>query len=277
MEAFERGGYVFDVSDGGDPAGPAVVLLHGFPQDRGAWNDIVGPLQEAGYRTLAFDMRGVAAGARPRSMGEYRTIESVNDVVALLDAAGLEQAHIVGHDWGGYVAWALACEQPQRVATLTALSTPHPAALKRSVLRSPQALQSWYMGLFQVPYLSERLLQPGGPMWRAMVRGLPPEHAERYAQRLADPAARTSALGWYRVLPQELVAPSVHWSRVGVPTLYIWGDRDPALGRAAAEATSDYVTGRYTFEEVHAGHWLPETRPVLVTSLLLPHLASAGR
>lgn len=277
MDSFERGGYVFDVGDGGDPTNPAVVLLHGFPQDRGAWDDVVGPLQGGGYRTLTFDMRGVSPGARPKSSAEYRTIESVNDVVALLDAAGLERAHIVGHDWGGYVAWAMACEHPERVMTLTSLSTPHPAALKRAALRSTQALQSWYMGLFQLPYLSERLLQPGGPMWRAMVRGLPPEHVERYAQRLADPAARTAALNWYRVLPRELAAPSVRWTRVQLPTLYVWGERDPALGRAAAQATADYVTGPYTFEPIRAGHWLPETRPVLIASLLLAHLESVAQ
>lgn len=274
METFERGGYVFDVDDGGDPSGPAVVLLHGFPQDRGAWSEVVGPLQRAGYRTLAPDLRGVSAGARPRSAGEYRTIDSVNDVLALLDAAGLQRAHLVGHDWGGYVAWAMACEHPERLVTLTSVSTPHPSALKRAALRSTQLLQSWYMGLFQLPYLSERLLAPGGPMWKAMARGLPPEQAQRYAQRLVDPAARTAALNWYRVLPRELAAPSVAWSKVATPTMYIWGDRDPALGRAAAEATADYVTGRYTFEPIHAGHWIPETRPVLLAALLQQHLGS---
>ncbi len=275
MESFERGGYVFDVADGGDPSAPAVVLLHGFPQDRSAWSEVAPLLQEAGYRTLALDMRGVSKGARPRAVGEYRSIESVHDVIALLDAAGLERAHVVGHDWGGYIAWAVACEHPDRLITLTSVSTPHPAALKGSLLHSKQALQSWYMGLFQLPALSERLLAPGGPMWRAMARGLPREHAQRYAQRLSDTAARTCALNWYRVLPRELTAPSVAWSRVAVPTMYVWGDRDPALGRAAAVATADYVTGPYRFEVVHAGHWIPETRPVLLAALLAAHLADS--
>lgn len=272
MKQYERGGYVFDVADGGDPQAPAVVLLHGFPQDSGAWSEAATLLQAAGYRTLAPDMRGVSARARPTAATEYRTIEVVNDLVALLDAAGLDRAHVVGHDWGGFVGWAMACEHPERLLTLTSVSTPHPAAVKGSLLNSTQALRSWYMGLFQVPRVAEFLLAPGAPVWGAMVRGMPREHVERYAARMADPAARSAALGWYRAIPRELAAPSVAWSKVSVPTLYVWGERDPALLRPAAEATADFVTGPYRFEPIRAGHWIPETRPVLLTALLTPHL-----
>jgi pimeloyl-ACP methyl ester carboxylesterase len=275
MQQFERGGYVLDVRDHGDPAAPAVVLLHGFPQDGGAWDEVALQLQEAGYRTLVPDMRGVSPRARPRSSVEYRFAESLHDTVALLDAAGLEQAHIVGHDWGGAVAWAMASEHPDRMLTMTSVSTPHPLALAGSMVRSPQALQAWYAALFQLPYLPEALLAPGRPLWRAMVRGLPREDVARYADRLADRSARSAALGWYRMLPRELAAPSVRWAPVSLPTLYVWGDRDPALGRAAAEATASYVTGPYRFEVVRAGHWIPETRPALLGSLLTEHLGSA--
>ncbi len=274
METFERGGYVFDVVDAGDRGSPAVVLLHGFPQDSGAWSEVAPLLQQAGYRTLAPDLRGVSPGARPRSTAEYRTIESVHDVIALLDAAGIERAHIVGHDWGGFVAWALACEHPERIITLTAVSTPHPAAVTRSMLRSTQALHSWYMLLFQIPHLAEQLLRPGRPVWAAMVRGLPRQDIERYEARLSDAGARSAALAWYRVLPRELAAPSINWSPVSVPVMYVWGERDPAMGRAAAEATSRFVTGSYRFEPLSAGHWIPEKRPVLLAALIAEHLGS---
>lgn len=274
MDSFVRGGYIFDVVDGGDPAGEAVVLLHGFPQDQTAWSQVAPLLQEAGYRTLALGMRGASRGARPKEVGQYRTAEHVNDVLGLLDAAGLGQPHIVGHDWGGYVAWALACEHPERVRSLTAVSTPHPAAIKRAVLRSTQGLKSWYMLLFQLPYLSERMMAPGAPLWRALAQGLPPQHAQRYAERMADPAARTAALNWYRVIPRELSSPSVAWSKVSVPTMYVWGEHDPALGRSAAEATADYVTGRYRFEPIRAGHWIPERKPALLASLVIDQLGS---
>lgn len=274
MDSFERGGYVFDVTDSGDPAAPPVILLHGFPQDRTAWDEVAPLVAEAGYRTIAPDLRGAAAGARPKSVAEYRTIEHCHDVLALLDEAGVEKAHVVGHDWGGYVAWAMACVYPERLLSVTSVSTPHPAALKRAALRSTQGLRSWYMGLFQLPYISDRLVAPGTPLWRALIRGLPPGQAERYAARMADPVARNAALNWYRVLPRELASPSVRWSRVKVPTLYVWGERDPALGRAAAEATGDFVSGDYRFEPVPAGHWVPETRPVLLGTMLAEHLGS---
>ena len=234
MHRFERGGYVFDVRDGGDSDAPAVVLLHGFPEDGGSWDEVALHLQQAGYRTLAPDLRGVARGARPRGSVEYRIAESVHDVVALLDAAGLDQAHIVGHDWGGAVAWAMGGEHPDRMLTMTSVSTPHPLAIVGSMVRSTQALQSSYMALFQLPYLPEALLAPGRPLWRAFVRGMPRDDVQRYSQRMSDRAARSAALGWYRAIPREVAAPSVRWSAVTVPTLSVWGDRDPALGRAAA-------------------------------------------
>ena len=277
MDTFERAGFVFDVRDGGPADGPVVVLLHGFPQDAGSWQDVEPILHEAGYRTLAPDLRGVSPGARPTDVAQYRTIESVRDVTAMLDAAGVERAHIVGHDWGGFVAWAVGTDSPERVLTLTAVSTPHPAALQQSLLRSSQGLKSWYMGLFQVPWLSERIITPGSPAWGLLVKGLPTDHAQRYAERMADPTARTAALNWYRVLRKELPSPSVEWGSIDLPTLYVWGERDPALGRAAAERTADFVTGPYRFEPIRAGHWIPETRPVLLGQLLVAHVGQGDQ
>lgn len=273
MDSFERGGFVFDVRDGGPPDGSVAVLLHGFPQDAASWRDVEPTLHQAGYRTLAPDLRGVSPGARPTDVGQYRAIESVRDVAAMLDAAGVDRAHIVGHDWGGYVAWAVGAAAPERVLTLTSVSTPHPSALKYSLLRSTQGLNSWYMALFQVPWLSERLIAPGSPAWGLLVKGLPADHAERYAERMADPTARTTALNWYRVLRKELPGPSVRWHRIDLPTLYVWGERDPALGRTAAERTGDFVTGPYRFEPIRAGHWIPETRPELLGRLLVEQFA----
>ncbi len=276
MRQFERGGYVFDVIEAGPPQGTPVVLLHGFPQDALSWENVTPALNQAGFRTLALSLRGTSAGAMPTEIGQYRTIESVHDVIALLDAVKAERAHVVGHDFGGMVAWALACEYPERLSSLTVVSTPHPGAMQRAMLHSTQALQSWYMGVFQVPRVAEALLAPGRPMWRAMLRGMPAVHSQRYADRLSDRNARSCALGWYRVLPREVARPSVAWSRVEVPTLYVWGDKDPALNRAAATATAGFVSGDYRFEEIRAGHWIPETRPVLLSALLLEHLQRHG-
>ncbi|WP_324276537.1 alpha/beta fold hydrolase [Blastococcus brunescens] len=142
--------------------------------------------------------------ARPRGRSRYTLRETTADVLALLDAAGLEGAHVVGHDWGGLVAWALASWHPDRVRTLTALSVPHPAAMSKAMVTSDQALRSSYVGLFQLPLVPEQLLLAGGgAALRRMLRsgGLPDDAVEHYVARMREPRALSSALGWYRALP----------------------------------------------------------------------------
>lgn len=276
MRAFQRGGLTFDVRDEGPADGPVVVLLHGFPQDSTAWDQVAPRLHAAGYRTLAPDLRGYSPGARPSGAGAYVQAEVVADALALLNSAEVERAHVVGHDWGGAVAWGFASTHPDRVRTLTSLSTPHPGAMRDAFLHSTQLLKSYYMALLQVPGLGEKLLEPGGPMFRALSRGLPPEKAEYYADRMRDRGARVGALNWYRGMARDMVRPSLRLRRISVPTLYVWGARDPALGRHAAEATAKFVSGEYEFRVLeHAGHWLPERAPDEVVDALLPHLAGA--
>lgn len=269
---YHRGSLTFDVVAGGPPEGELVVLLHGFPQGAGCWRDVVPALHAAGFRTLAPDQRGYSPGARPVGSAAYRTRALLDDVLALLDSVEAPRAHVVGHDWGGAVAWAMAAVAPERVSTVAVVSTPHPGAMRRAALHG-QLLRSWYMALFQVPGLAERLLAPGRRGWASVARDLPPDFAAAYAERMSDRAARVAALAWYRALPAELARPSVLVGPVDVPTLYVWGDADPALGGAAARATRDFVRGPYRFEVLAgAGHWIPETRPVDLAAALLEHL-----
>ena len=176
----------------------------------------MGPLHDAGLRTLAPDLRGYSPRARPTRRSAYRIREIAADVVSLLDAAGVERAHLVGHDWGGAAAWATAGLHPDRVASLTALSTPHPSALAWSFTHSSQGLKSWYMAAFQLPVVPELLVSRG--LRDNLVRtGLPPAVAQEYADRLADPAALAGALGWYRGIPSSR---HDHIGRTRVPTTY---------------------------------------------------------
>ncbi|MCB9413541.1 MAG: alpha/beta fold hydrolase [Actinobacteria bacterium] len=270
-------GFDFDVDISGPQDGEVVVLLHGFPQDRTCWRPLTERLNAAGYRTVAPDQRGYSPGARPKGVAEYRLGPLTSDVTGLLDALDIDRAHVVGHDWGGAVAWALASDAPARVRSLTVLSTPHPAAMQRAMIRSTQGLKSWYMGLFQVPHLAETLLAPSRPMWRAVMRGLPADSVARYTANVAEPGALTAMLNWYRAMPRDVVKPSLPMHRIEVPTLYIWGRRDPALGEAGALATADYVTGPYEFVILpDAGHWLPEQAVDDVSAALLDHLATYG-
>jgi pimeloyl-ACP methyl ester carboxylesterase len=252
-----------------------VLLLHGFPQDLTSWDALASGLREAGYRTIRPNLRGYSPGARPVAIDAYRMRHLVDDVLALADALAIERCHVIGHDWGGALAWAVASEAPERVATLTVLSTPYPSAMTRVALRSDQGLRSWYMAAFQLPSLPERLLQPPSRAWSALMRGLPSAVQEHYTQRAAEPGALSGMLAWYRAMGREMRDPSLHWHRIKVPTLYCWGARDPALGAAAARATRNYVTGPYTFLVLpEHGHWLPERAADCILPSILAHISS---
>ena len=264
MRGFERNGLTFDVREGGPADGVPVVLLHGFPQDSTAWNQVEPLLHAAGLRTLAPDQRGYSPGARPRDRADYRTVDLVDDVLALLDAAGLESAHVVGHDWGGAVAWQLAGLHPERVRSLVALSTPHPRAHGAALRSLPQRLRSLYMLFFMVPAIPELLLPH--TLDRFLRRsGLPASFAAHNVERMREPGALRGALNWYRALPLNRATP---YPRSTVPTTYLWGSQDNFFHRSAAELTVKYVEGPYRFVELAASHWLPETHAAEVAAAI---------
>ncbi len=270
VTSFERVGLTFDVTDGGPRGGPAVVLLHGFPADRTAWHRVEPLLHAAGLRTLAPDQRGYSPRASPTEAAAYHLEELVADVLALADAAGLDRFHVVGHDWGGAIAWLLAGNHADRVASVTVLSTPHPGALSRALRTADQRRRSWYMAAFQVPTVPERVLASRFHLVMARM-GLPLDEMARYAARLASPAALTGPINWYRAAGTS----SVPAHRVTVPATYVWGSDDPALGRTAAELTREHVTGDYVFIELDANHWLPETRPEECAAAIVDRVRSA--
>jgi len=195
MHEFRRGAWTFEVIDRGPADGPPVVLLHGFPQLNTTWNAVIDRLVAQGYRCLAPNQRGYSPGARPPHRRDYVVDELVADVVALIDEAELPKVHLVGHDWGATVAWAMAAQRPDRLATMTALSVPHPAAFLKSMTTSRQGLASWYMYAFQLPGIPERVLARGdGRMFARALSGYwgqPTEAAERDARAMASPGALT--------------------------------------------------------------------------------------
>ncbi|MCL3863108.1 alpha/beta fold hydrolase [Actinotalea sp. K2] len=272
METFTRDRMTFDVLDAGPVDGEAVVLLHGFPQDGTAYDRVVPLLADAGLRVLVPDQRGYSPQARPVHRSAYALGELVGDVLALLDAAGVRRAHVVGHDWGGGVAWALAGRHPDRVLSLTALSTPHPAAMRDAMRRSDQARRSSYMVLFQLPWLPEAALTADdGARLRASLRrsGLPAPVVEHYTARMLEPGALRAALSWYRGLPWSA---GTRAGRIDVPTVHLYGRRDPFFSLHCATATHEYVRGPFRSVGLDAGHWLPETEPQQVADALLSHL-----
>ncbi|VTR77793.1 alpha/beta fold hydrolase [Cellulomonas hominis] len=279
MDSFTRDGLRFDVRDhrpaapdGADPGAPVAVLLHGFPQDASAFDAVVPLLTAAGVRVIVPDQRGYSPGARPPGRRPYAVPELVADVVALLDAAGTSRAHVAGHDWGGVVAWALAARQPDRVASLTALSTPHPAAMAAAARRGHQLLRSAYVAAFQVPGVPERVLlaHGGRRLRRALTRsGLGDAAADRYVARMSEPGALRAALAWYRALP---VPGGGTTGRVRVPTTHVVGRHDPFFSPRSVAGTPAHVDGSFTQVVLDEGHWLPERRPRDVAAAVLGHL-----
>jgi len=274
MDSFTHDGLQFDVRDEGPRDGAVVVLLHGYPEDSSTWTQVVPQLHAAGFRTLAPDQRGYSPGARPTDIEAYTIDRLAGDIVAMLAAAGVEQAHVVGHDWGGGVAWELATHHPERVLSLTVLSTPHPSAMNWAWRHSAQGLKSWYMLVFQLPVVPELLTHAG--FVQTLVRtGLPRADAHRYARRFPTWPELTGAINWYRALRVSIRnGQGQRPPRVTVPTTYVWGRQDFALGRAAAERTGRYVDGDYRFVILDAGHWLPELNAAEVSAAILTRLAA---
>ncbi len=257
ISTYTRSGLVFDVLDDGPLEGPAVVLLHGFPERASHWDEVARLLHLEGLRTLAPDQRGYSRGARPRGRLAYRLPQLVGDVVALVDRYG-GPVHLVGHDWGAVVAWATAAARPDLVRTLTTVSVPHPAAFARSLLTSDQALRSWYVLAFQPPWVVEAAARAGllGTFLRRA--GLTDPELARFQAEIVDDGALPGALGWYRALPFSTSATGP----VRVPTTHVWSDGDVALSRRGAELTAAHVHAPYELVVLEGvSHWVPTRAP----------------
>jgi pimeloyl-ACP methyl ester carboxylesterase len=265
-------GFQFTFLAAGPINGEPVILLHGFPQFADVWIHLLTTAGDAGFRAVAFDQRGYSAGARPTEIEAYAIGELLSDVIALANAFEWPSFHVIGHDWGGFLAWLLAAQYADRVRSLSVLSTPHIDAFLNAVASDPdQQAKSQYIQLFRMPgkVAEAMFLKDDGALLRGVFQGkVPEEQISAAMQRLLEPGALTATLNWYRALDLDTrIGP------VGVPTLYIWGDRDMALGRAAAEATGKYVSGEYHFEVLPGcSHWLQNEAPKAISDLIIRHL-----
>lgn len=285
VEIPTAGGLVFSARVDGPAGGRPVVLLHGFPQTSQCWAAQLTALGDAGFRAVAFDQRGYSPGARPDDVAAYRPEHLVADVLAVADSLGVDQFDLVGHDFGGMVAWMVAGHHPDRVRTLTVASTPHPAAFRSSYKQEgadrqggDQHGRSSYMRTFREAPRGEieaSMLADGAAGLRAVYRRSEPAAIDEYVRVLSQPGALVAAIDWYRSMSGTASAAT---PAASVPTLYVWSDEDPTLGRTAAEATADLVAGPYRFEVLEGvGHWIPEEAAERLTAVLLEHLARDGR
>jgi pimeloyl-ACP methyl ester carboxylesterase len=268
IPAFANDDLTFTVTDTGPSDGAPVVMLHGFPQRASCWHGVGAELNELGYRTLAPDQRGYSPLARPRTRTAYRSAALVSDIAALVRQVG-RPVHLVGHDWGATVAWALAAGHPGLLRSLVTVSAPHPAAFTRSLLGSDQALRSAYMLAFQLPALPEAVarLVPRGLEAALRRTGMPEEAIDRFRHEMLADGTLRSALGWYRALPLDLMGAGR--GRVSVPTMHVWSDRDTSLSRAGAERSGDYVDAPFELVVLPGvSHWVPDEVPETLAHLI---------
>ena len=276
-----EGQFTAEVAGAAD--GPLVLLLHGYPQTRHTWREQVPALGAAGYHAVAPDQRGYSAGVRPdpaENLAAYGIDRLVADVLDLAAAKGhaARPFHLVGHDWGGQVAWYVAHRHPERLASLSVLSRPHPAAFRRAFREDAdnQKYRSRHHKAFLDPNTATRLLEDRGRRLRRQLREsrVPEAACEEYLSVLSHRAALEAALSWYRAAG---ALASMEVGTVAVPTLYIWGDEDHSVGRSAATWTAEHVTGPYRFEVIPGiGHFITDQIPAAVTRLLLSHLAATS-
>lgn len=263
------GDLTFDVHTLGPEGGDAVILLHGFPETSLSWNQVAPRLAEAGLRVIAFDQRGYSPGARPADVSSYGTDLLAGDVIGVADALDVERFHLVGHDWGSAVAWVVAGRWAERVRTLTAVSVPHLAAYNAALRDDPdQRERASYISLLRQEGKAEDLLLADGARRLSAMYGdaVPVALVVRYVAHLAEPGALTAALSWYRAMSDDLA----DTPRTQVPTTFVWGALDQAIGRVPAEACGEFVDADYRFVELDGiGHWIPEQAPDSLAEAIL--------
>jgi pimeloyl-ACP methyl ester carboxylesterase len=269
----------FDALVAGEPDAPLVLLLHGFAESMHCWRAQVAALAAAGYRAIAPSQRGYSPGARPDTgdNANYHIERLMDDAMAIVSASGYGERrfHLAGHDWGGSIAWSLADRYPQRFASLSVLSRPHPNSFNRA-LQMPdgdQAQRSRHHKAFLEPGAADVVLADDAK-WlrdRLAANGMPAAAIERHLAVLGNKEAMEAALSWYRARGaiRSPLGP------IRVPTLYIWGDADDTVGRVAAEGTIDFIAAPYRFHALPGvGHFAADQAPDRVNELLLEHVAA---
>lgn len=278
------GGLRFHVVRAG--RGRPVLLLHGFPEFWFSWRYQIAALAEAGYEAVAPDLRGYNTSEKPHGVEAYQVEALADDVAALADEVCGGRALLAGHDWGGIVAWYAAMRHLRSVEKLVVVNAPHPAAFARDFWRTDQFLRSFYMFLFQVPRLPEALIRAGdfrviGRMFEREVHNreaFAGDEVRRYKEALAQPGALTSAIHYYRAAfrrSRRIGARDV--TPITMPTLLLWGERDPHLRVSLASGLDEWVTDLTVQRLPRAGHWAQLDEPDAVSRAMIEFFDAPSR
>jgi len=260
--------------------GSLVVLLHGFPEFWYSWRHQI-PFLAKRFKVVAPDMRGYDLSDRPRGASEYSLDKLTGDVAGLIESFGASQAHVIGHDWGGAVAWSFAMARPEMVDKLVVMNAPHPAAFAKQIMSNPrQMVRSWYMFFFQVPVIPELALKAGNFFllkrffsdWAVNKEAFSAADLDELARAASAPGALTAGINYYRAMfrnPRALAAIRKGVPRIKSPTLLIWAEDDKALGMELTYGLEEYFEDGLTVKYIpDCSHWVQQEQPLVVNELL---------
>lgn len=264
-----------EFASAGERGRPVIILLHGFPDLWQGWHFQIAALEAAGFRVLAPNQRGYGNSEKPKGISAYDIEHLAHDIIALADSEPCETFTLVGHEWGGIVAWWVAARFPQRVTRLIILNAPHPGIFYQYLLRHPsQVIRSWYTGIFQLPWLPEALLSAKNyELLFQSVKltsrpGVFDESDRRYlVAGWSQPGALTSMLNYYRAIARRS-SKSLN-SRIPVPTLILFGKKDPTEEPGLAEASRSLCEKGHLVWLRQARHWIQREEHVRVTEEII--------
>ena len=272
-KSIRLGGMEFDYRVCGDEKDELVVFLHGFPETSIMWTELMPEIAALGFYCIAPDMRGYSKNACPTGASNY-TIEKIsNDILGIADTLKPGKFHLVGHDWGAAIGWDITYNHRERILSWTSLSVPHSRAFATALKEDKeQKKMSRYIGLFLIPMLPELIVRRNDfKAFRKLWKHSTPEVLENYLSVFRRKKSLTGALNYYRANFRQGRQPI---RDVEAPTLFIWGNRDFAIGAFGAHKTQDYMKGEYTFLEVDGGHWLVQSNYPEVKAALSRHLTT---
>ena len=259
--------------------GNLMLMLHGFPEFWYSWRHQITAFSN-NYRVVAPDLRGYNYSDKLQSIQLYSISELVQDIAGIITNLGYEKCILVGHDWGGLIAWYFADQYPKMVEKLIVLNIPHPAKLREG-LRTPQQLRkSWYVFFFQLPFLPELLLRWNNykAIESAFINtainksAFTDEDIQAYKKSAAKPEALTAMINYYRCFVRQTLRSEKSWNKLDVPTLMIWAENDTALGKELTYRTEDYVNNLTLKYIPNCSHWVQQEQPELVNQYIADFL-----
>lgn len=266
----------FDCGVSGDINDELIMFLHGFPETSYVFRDLIKDISAKGFYCIAPNLRGYSAGARPSGKKHYTIDKLATDILIIAQSTGKEKFHLVGHDWGAAIGWKVAHDHPNAVISLSALSVPHPQSFFEAIVNDPdQHKKSRYVRMFQMPFLPEmRMKSNDFALLRKIWRDQTDDEVEDYLNVVMEKGALKAMLNYYRANYRHIkkAGKEPMMGDIHVPTLFIWGNKDIAIGPVAVENSHQYMKGDYEYMELEAGHWLIQTRYTDVKDAIIKHV-----